>query len=432
MNYDSIKLIVLGSIYQVLQLIALPALGFYLGLRKWRGKPVFGNFRHRLGLVPVVPSHKKVIWIHAVSVGEVLAIDVLVDRFKQQDPACVVYLTTGTLAGYKIAHEQLHADQVAFIPYDFLLTVWLAFRRIRPAKLLVVEAELWPNLLMVAALKGVPLYLINGRVIESSVSKSALRRFLMVPLLRLFTRVYAQTVEEKLAYQEFGLDAQCVVALGNIKSLNVLVKKEAFVQAVKMPGFPIYPTLLVGSLHLQELSLYIEIFKSLKPIFPELRLILAPRHFHWQHELINELTKLNCRFIVIDKSDQDVFEALKSHDIVLVCTIGKLFGLYPLADLFFLGGTFIPIGGHNLLEPAVWHNPIVVGPYYHNSTVIADELEQCGGLVKVKQQQDLVLIVQRLLKKQEQLRAMGAFAGAWLVREAQLVEGHVQQLLRDF
>lgn len=453
--------------YQLLTLLALPLIGIYLLLRKWRGKSVFGVFRERMGYVPKAPRDKKVVWIHAVSVGEVLAIQELIVRIKSNDAAIFVYLTTGTLAGNKIAREQLAADQVSFIPFDFLIPVLWAFSRIKPARLMLIEAELWPNLLMVAFFKRIPCYLLNARITLSSASRSTLRCWLVLPLLRIFKHIYAQTAQEQQAFVRLGVDARSVSDLGNIKAFNVQVKKQAlrpdpsrrlagssgraglgvnFANRCKidlhesarpeesvgrLEGSDSYPTLLVGSLHQPELAVYLDLFKDLKQIYPKLTLILAPRHFHWQHALIEAVQRLNVSYVLVDNPNVSVPEVLANHDIVLICTIGKLFELYPLADLFFLGGTFVPIGGHNLLEPAVWGNPMVVGPYHQNSQVIADELEKVGGLVKVLDPQKLNDVVRELLQNPEVLAAKGAQASTWLAQSAKHVEVHVDKFVRE-
>ncbi len=409
----------------------------YLGLRWWRGKPVFGVFHERMGFVPKAPQGKKIIWIHAVSVGEVLATQELVVKIKQHDPTTWVYLTTGTPGGKKMACEYLSADTVSFLPFDFLPFVLLGFSRIKPAKLIIIEAELWPNLLMVAALKRIPAYLVNARIIQSSAYKNSFRKALVVPMLRTFKHIYAQTAQEKEAFESVGVDAGRVSDLGNIKAFNVLVKKNALTLAVRPDGATRVEgsdgglTLLVGSLHQPELILYLDLFKALKPTFPTLKLILAPRHFHWQGALVQAIKKLGVSYVLVDNPTIPVTqELLDKNDIVLICTIGKLFEVYPLADLFFLGGTFVPIGGHNLLEPAMWGNPTIVGPYYHNSQVIADELEQVGGLVKVMSPEKLIETVTALLKDPRALAKRGACAGLWLEQAAKQVEQHVDEFVR--
>lgn len=417
--------------YQLVSVLALPLVGLYLVMRWCRGKVVFGDIQERLGAIPVAPHDKKVIWLHAVSVGEVLAVQELIARIKREQPGTFIYMTTGTPAGNTIAREQIDADQIVYLPFDLLPIMMRAFTQIHPSTVVIVEAELWPNVIMLAALKKIPIYLINARVLQSSVYRSSVRRFFAMPLLKLFKHIYAQTMQEKNAFEKLGIAVDKVSDFGNIKAFNVLAKRQ---QLSGEPGdASSYPTLLLGSVHQPELVLYLELFKALRQIYPTLKLIIAPRHFHWKKHLEADIKGLGVSYRLVDQPEMVInHELLAQYDIILVCTIGKLFDLYRYADLFFLGGTFVPIGGHNLLEPAVWGKPTVVGPYYHNSQVIADQLEAAGGLVKVLNPNNLTSTVKRLLEQPVQLAKQGAQAGEWLVREAALVERNVDELLRTW
>lgn len=414
--------------YQMLQVVALPFIGLYLAFRWWRGKPVFGNVGERFGCVPRAPQGKKVVWVHAVSVGEMLAVQELIVRIKKEHDNTVVYLTTGTVASNRIAHEQLAADVVSFLPFDFLPVIMLAFCRIRPTHLMIVEGDLWPNVLAVAALFKVKLSLINARVLLSKSYKYAVTRCLIAPFLHLFEHIYAQTSQEREAFISLGVTAECVSTLGNIKAFNVQVKKVALHH---VPPKGPFPTLLAGSIHQPELKHYLFLFKQLRAHFKDLKLILAPRHFHWKDELVAAVKATTHSYVLIDQQDIEITpQTLELYDIVVLCTIGKLFTLYPQAHLFFLGGTFVPIGGHNLLEPAVWGVPMVVGPYHQNSQVIADELESCGGLVKVFDPAQLVEAVQALLSGEVKLQDRSTAAGRWCAQAAAQVEAQVDGLVR--
>src|SRR3972149_10015690 len=149
--------------YQCIQVLGLPFIGMYLLMRKINGKSVFGNVRERFGIVPKISSSKQSIWIHAVSVGEIFALERLITQIKQDVPGVACYVTTGTVNGKKMAREKLGADYVSFLPFDFLIPMFMAFKRIKPKALILVEAEIWPNFLMMAKFQKVPLYLLNAR-----------------------------------------------------------------------------------------------------------------------------------------------------------------------------------------------------------------------------------------------------------------------------
>ena len=147
-----LTLLLFFALYQLLQIILLPFFLIYLLIRKIKGKSAFGNFWQRKGFVPKVLKQKtnKVIWIHAVSVGEILSIQNLIDQIKNKIPNSICYVTTGTPTGKKMAEKNLKADYFSFLPYDFLFPMFLAFKRIKPTSIIIIEAETWPNFLMLS------------------------------------------------------------------------------------------------------------------------------------------------------------------------------------------------------------------------------------------------------------------------------------------
>lgn len=366
----------------------LPFITGYLIFRKIKKKPVFGNFFERVGLVPhecvphkCVPhvKNKTVVWLHAVSVGEVLSIQTIIEKIKKNSPETVCYLTVGTITGKKIAQEKLNADIVSFLPFDFLLFMLLAYRRINPKKIIIVEAEIWPNLLMLAYFKKIPIYLINARMSPRSKPRYHRFKFFLLPLFNIFKKIYTQSEYDKKEFENFGIKKEKLEVLGNIKIYNVLEKHKKF-NKKNLFEKNTEKLLLAGSIHPGEEEIYLNLYKKLKTKFDNLKIILAPRHFHWKNELVKKVTETGHKFFIWDENNKITPENYTNSDIVLVCTLGELFGLYKHADIFYLGGTFVPKGGHNLLEPAVWSTPTIIGPHYFNNKVIVQDLIAHGGL----------------------------------------------------
>ena len=412
--------------YQIIHILALPIVAGYLILRKIKKKPVFGNFFERIGLAPHgCVSHecvsriknKKVIWFHAVSVGEVLSLQAIIEKIKKNSPKTVCYLTVGTITGKKIAQEKLNADVVSFLPFDFLLFMWLAYKRINPSKIIIVEAEIWPNLLMLAHFKKIPVYLINARMSERSKPRYHRFKRILLPLFNIFTKIYTQSEYDKKEFENFGIKEEKLEVLGNIKIHNVLEKhknfnkKDLFESGLNPPVEGEETVLLAGSIHPGEEEIYLNLYKKLKTKFSNLKIIIAPRHFHWQEELVKKVTETGHSFFIWDEKNKITQEDYKNSDIILVCTLGELFGLYKHADIFYLGGTFVPKGGHNLLEPAVWSTPTIIGPHYFNNTVIAQELIKHNGLMVAQNELELEEKTRELLDAQP---VLGKNARAWL------------------
>lgn len=432
--------------YQFLQIVLLPFVLVYLVMRKIKGKPVFGSFKHRLGIVPKIPQGKNSIWIHGVSVGEVLSVQRLIDELKEKNPKSVVYVTTGTIGGKKVAQQQLNADFISFIPFDFLLPMLVGYERIKPQSIIIIEAELWPNLLMLAMLKNIPMFLLNARVNKKSASRMKRFRIFIRPLLNLFQHIFVQSEEDKNAFEQLGVVAKKMSVLGNLKAYNVIVKREQVIKKLELSDNAHekkkHTILLVGSVHPGELQGYLDLFVTLKSEFNELKLILAPRHFHWKKELLDMVAATGMSSFMWDEqnnlshdqtTDVNAFtrRVFQDHDILLVCTLGKLFLLHQLADCYFLGGTFVPIGGHNLLEPAVWSNPTFVGPFYENCTDIVQQLQKHDAVSLVQNVEQLRDKIHFYLKHPDVRVAQGKRAFSWLEHEATRVEGKLSGLFEN-
>jgi 3-deoxy-D-manno-octulosonic-acid transferase len=396
----------------------------------------------------------------------VLSLQELIIAIKAHNPHADCYVTVGTLAGMRIAQTQLtHIDHLSYLPYDFLACIWCAYTRIKPTALIVVESELWPNLISVGHYKKIPLILLNARMSQRSRKRQALVRNFFNQLYNYFDIIFAQSEQDKRSFEERGITTRIEV-LGNLKAYNVVGKKERMAntqderdckpneeqktgrlewQAQRKRSWlyretrPL--TLLVGSLHPGEADIYCTMFTHLRTTHPNLKLIVAPRHFGWQEELIAKVKNTGRRFFVwtegtISPTMQPEVRAHKlkdivqNHDIILVCTLGELFGLYQYADIFFLGGTFVPVGGHNLLEPAVWGVPTIVGPHYHNCTDIVNRLKHVKGIAQVNTTKELETVTRAMLDDQTVRTDMGKFSQTWLHEEAYTVQHTIEKLVQ--
>lgn len=428
-----IKLIIIFLAYQLLQIILIPLFLIYALMRKMKKKPIFGSIKERFGFIPKSKNGDNIIWIHAVSVGEILSIQNLVDQIKSNIPTSKVYITTGTTTGKNTAEKNLNYDYLSFLPLDFLPTMLLGFKRIKPKKIIIIEADVWPNFVILSKLFKIPAFLLNARINEKSKNKYFKLKFLFKPLFNVFKQIFTQSEKDKYLFEQLGIKKEKLQILGNIKALNVLVKRENISEYKKQIY---YPTLLVGSVHPGELNNYLNLFKKLKANFKDLKLILAPRHFHWKKELVEKIKQVNCNFYLWEKDknislgeiEKNIFE---QNNILLVCKLGELFRLYQLCDIFFLGGTFVPIGGHNLLEPAVWGKLSIIGPYDSNCKDIANKLEKNNGLIKTTSKTELLETTNNLLKNKELLSQYGNNAYSWLVHEASIVQNNLDILIKN-
>ncbi len=426
--------------YQIIQIISIPILPIFLLIRKFKKKSVFGNFKERLGFVPKTNT-KNIIWIHAVSVGEILSIQNLIDEIKKNKPNSLVYLTTGTITGKNIAiKNKIKYDYISFLPYDFLFSIFIAFKRIKPNYLIIVEAEIWPNLLFITKLLKIPAFLINARISDRSKKKYLMLKSILKIIFNIFEQILTQSNYDKKMFEKLGVTPQKLKVLGNIKALNVQQKKHA---TTKYNFEKKYTTLLVSSIHPGELNIYLNLYQKLKMDEPNLKLILAPRHFHWKNKLINKIKKINESFFLSEETYEcetfnvwdeknNINTIFNTHNILLVCKLGELFNLYQFCDINFLGGTFVPIGGHNLLEPAVWAIPSIVGPHYQNTKTIALELQATNGIFLVKNQTDLYLKTKKLIFNNNERISMGKNSLDWLKEQSKTIHKNIQNLINLF
>ncbi|MBX9830679.1 hypothetical protein K2X40_01895 [Candidatus Babeliales bacterium] len=439
------NIMMLFILYQLVQMLLFPLFIPYVIVKNIVARSSIQEVKEQIGIVPKVQGTKPVIWFHALRAGEILSIERLINEVKEIMPEAECYVTASTPEGKQMAEKNLKADYVSLLPYDALASMLLVFDRIKPTAIVVLEHELWPNMIMLAKLKGVPIYLLNTYLSGSNHVLWSSLKFVYSSLLNAFDHIFAQHEQAQAdLIQKFNVAPERISAMGDVKCFNVQAKRIACQKGFSQPYAYYrnhnYCTLLLGSIYEGELDAYLALYKTLKQEQPDLKLIIAPRHFSWKEKLVQEVEKTGYRSFMWDNQttvlnqNPDALkcltdEILPQHDIVLVCTMGKLFSLHALADIFCLGGTFVPVGGHNVLEPAVWANPIIVGPHHETFKQAIDQLEQAGGLLKVTDVQ-LIECVRDLVLHKEKRELMGSCAEQWLQNQADLVTNSVSLLFR--
>ncbi len=420
--------------YQIILLLSTPIIFFYICLRWYRGKKTLGSWQERCGFMPQYTHNGSVIWFHAASVGEVLSLEYLIRDIKQKNPTIICYVTCGTIAGKTLAQKNNLGDVIAHIPFDFILFLLIAFKRIGPSALIIVEAEWWPGLLLTAYIKQVPLYALSARLRNKSLQRYQFMKKIIAPILRSITHLYAQTDVDGQRFLSLGIATERITTLGDLKIYNVLKKYEMVIKKNYNLQLSEDPIILVGSLHPGELSYYLESFLVLRRTFPTLKLILTPRHFNWQETLVKTIRALNIKYTLwteysMQTSVTQALIDLAHTDILIVCKLGELFDLYQLATLYCLGGTFVPVGGHNLLEPAVWQRLTIIGPYHENIKTMVEQLQMRNAIEIVHDSAALTETLNRLLQHPKETLVRGMQARIWLEQENSHVTRVVETLI---
>jgi 3-deoxy-D-manno-octulosonic-acid transferase len=343
------------------------------------------------------------IWIHAVSVGEVTASLTFLNRLKKEFPGIKIVFSTTTYTGQKIAREKFQAaDRIMYIPWDNLLCVKRAVRLLKPKIFITVETELWPALFKALKNSGSHIILLNGRISPESFNGYKRIKFFMKRILSYVDFLYMQGKGDAERIILLGAEPEKVKVIGNFKfdaDFNPAVKTEEWVSTLSGK------IMVAGSTHKGEEEIVLDAFESIKHNISNVKLILAPRH----PERFNEVEELlkNRKMNFVRRSDM----GQGFYDIILLDTIGELPQVFSMADITFIGGSLLPFGGHNILEPAYWGSPIIFGPHMDNFP-IAQEFLNDGAAVLVNNSGDITTAVLDIMEDAEKAKLMGQKAKA--------------------
>ena len=366
----------------------------------------------RMGCLPPLVL-KNPIWVHAASVGEVLCTLPLLKRIKRELPDCEIVITTMTRTGNDMAKTQiLEANAVLFFPLDHPFILRKVFRQIRPRLLLLAETELWPNLLFSCRRKGIPVVLFNGRISDRSFPRYRLLKCFFEPYVKSISLFLMQTEKDRQRVAEIGAPPERTRVAGNIKFDQTFPSFEPkqVDEMVRSLGLRGDETILVaGSTHSGEDELLLSLFKVLEPAHSRLVMLLAPRHL----DRLAEVEKLLEREAIPWTRRSSLPAPLPSPDsagesrVILLDTMGELMKLYRLGTVVFIGGSLVPVGGHNPLEPLFFKKCVLFGPHMFNFLEISRLLTDRGGAVQVQGSKDLVHQVRRLLDDEGTRKTIG-------------------------
>lgn len=392
-----------------LALVYLGALPGFLIRRVWRGGHPLA-LGERLGFVPLRPGPPR-LWVHAVSVGEAMAAIPLVRALKRRWPETEIVVSTVTGTGARVARDRLpEASALITFPLDFSSAVRRAVARISPRGFIALETELWPNLLRTLARRGIPAVVVNGRISDRSYRRYRLVRRLFRRSLREVAGFGMQSEEDARRIIALGASPERVVVTGNLKmeapgageGTERLWRRLLHLTDTE-------PVWIAGSTHRGEEEQVLEAYTRLRREVGRLSLILAPRHPERVGEIEELLTRHGLRGVRRTRLSGDR-EAEPEAPVILLDTVGELASLYAVADVIFIGGSLVPAGGHNMIEPASMGKPVVFGPHVENFREVAALLLEAGGAIQIRGRDELTEAVRRLLLAPEERQRRGAAA----------------------
>jgi 3-deoxy-D-manno-octulosonic-acid transferase len=407
------------ALYSVLIVTFFLIMSPYLAWQAVRYRKYIGSLRQRFGYLPISFNldGEESIWIHAVSVGEVLTARAILPQLRERYPRLRLFLSTTTMTGQQIARNSLqYVDEVFYFPFDLGFIVNRTLRMVRPRLFIMMETEIWPNLLRACHRGGIRTVLVNGRISSRSYPRYRLARPFFRRVLADVDRFCMQGEESARRIVEMGADPEKVLVTGSLKF-----------DSLDLPGAPVAadrgrnrvlryfrvatdrPVVIAASTLKGEEEPVLEAFQRIRARFPGALLIVAPR----KPERFDEVEQLARRggWIVARRSELPV-DSEPRQDVVVLDTIGELAQLYQVATAVFVGGSIVDQGGHNILEPAVFGKAIVFGPHMQNFAEIARAFVENDAAIQIRSGRDLEQALLGLLTDPVRRARLGAAARA--------------------
>ena len=376
----------------------------------WRGRQSPGyrrNWLQRFGFVPT--GLQRPLWVHAVSLGETIAIAPLVQRLLDEHPDQPIMMTSMTPTG-KARAEALFGNRIQhfYCPYDLPDALNRFLNRVKPCGCLVVETELWPNMAVACESNSIPLMIVNARLSERSARGYQRFKALSFPLMQRLNYLVAQSDTDAERFRRLGLSADRIEVSGSIKFDIQIDEAVRVIGNDFKSGFKDRFVLMFASSHADEEAQLLAASQSLLVRFPQVLLLVVPRHPE-RFEPVHQFFVEQLGAAAIARRSQPEFITARTR-VLVGDTLGEMLMFYTAANLVVMGGSFVDVGGHNPVEPAALKTPVIMGPYHHNFSVISDAMVSAGGMYIVESMRVAIEKAEVLMSDQEALDEMGQAA----------------------
>lgn len=308
--------------------------------------------------------NKETIHFHAVSVGEVNAIETLVKKTREAFPESNIVLSTTTRTGQEIANKKLSTtvDAITYFPFDFFFSVLSFLNAVKPNKIIIAETEIWPDFVYLAKKKNIPVYIVNGRLSPNSYKGYKKFSFFFKPILAQYAGIFMQSQGDFERILDVGATPEITKVMGNLKfDINQTLDENEITQLAENLKLKGSRMIAAASTHKGEDEIVLKAFYDLKELYPDLKLLLAPRHPE-RYETVEALLK-DGGLSYGRRSKNDNFE---TKDIIMLDTMGELMKMFSVCHFAFIGGSFSTTGGHNPLEANIWGKPVLSGDCVFN------------------------------------------------------------------
>jgi len=422
-------------LYRLISLCLLPIIGVLLLFRSSKQKAYRQRLNERFGFLPRALKPGGIV-VHAASVGEVIALKSFITQLLEAKPKTIVTVTTFTPTG-SAQVKKLFDDRVqhCYLPLDSTLCVAAFLNKLKPQAMVFMETELWPNLIAQSKERGIKLLLINGRLSQKSMKSYQKLAWLITPTINCFNKVLCQSQVNYDNFLALGTDVTRCEVSGNVK-FDISINQSITDKQVELTGFvdEQRPVWVVASTHQGDEVIALNAFSALLKIWPELLLIIVPRH----PERFNEVAMLctDKGFALARRSQKELVS--NDKQIWLLDSLGELLPTCGLANVVTMGGSFSDIGGHNPLEPALFKKPIVVGPNMSNFVEVMQQLIAQQAIVQLTQNSDnnesvvddLAQAVKDILSSKDTQQTLGGNAYHVVMQNQGASKRSLKQLLK--
>ncbi len=352
---------------------------------------------------------RRVIWVHAVSVGETRAVAPLLRVLRERHPDAFLLLSHVTETGREVALNIPEVDQCIFFPFDLSWVVRRVLKRIRPSVVILMETEIWPNFIHAANRQGIPIVVVNGRISDRSLKRYVMAGRLLKPVLAGVSTFCMQTALDARRIRLLGARPEQIMVTGNLKfdmpePVVASSPREELLRTFRLPVDSL--VWVAGSTHAGEELLVAEVYRQLLEIHPRLFLVLVPRRPERIRQVADELGQLKLHHVLRSAIAEERHD-LQTGEVLLVDTVGEMLTFYAMADIVFVGGSLVPVGGHNILEAALLRKPVVYGSHMQNFKEIAGLMRRSQGGLCVADRDDLYHQVRLLIENPVERQRIG-------------------------
>lgn len=380
----------------------------YSPIYLFRGK-FHSGFLLRLGFLPKDLALDRPIWIHAVSVGEVMAMKALIEQLREDYPEKSLVISTVTATGNKIAKSIANeGDFVTYFPLDFSFIVKKVINRINPSLFIIAEVEIWPNIISCLHKKNIPVVAVNARISDRSYRGYSSAKLIFAPVFKRIDMFCVQTDEDARRLIRLKVPSDKIHVTGSMKFDYSDFKKDDADFKLKLGLRREEKLFVAGSTHAGEEDILTDVYKKISLEFPDLRLLIAPRHPERTRDVEKIIIKYGFSPLRVSQLKTPTRQRPNAPAVFVLDTIGQLVSFYACADIVFVGGSLVKkIGGHNILEPAYFGKPIIFGPYSFKSRDIADLFLNKKAAIVVRNQEELKSSMVYLLRNYNEAIELG-------------------------